>query len=234
MGSVRLTARSGPSHNSQDRKPFQPERGMPIGPDGDEELLLEELEPEPESVEAGVGASPSMIPASAASPPAAPPLPRLPALATSSPPDAPAFEEAAAEDARADASRLEDEAGAEPDFGRRAALWLEVARIEEAALGDGEAALRAARAAFAAEPSFVAALGPLRRLLVARGLWEELASAYEGALTRASLASEDRADLLVERGRVLEDRLGRAGEARQLYGDALDAAPDHVPALLAL
>src|SRR5450432_1775477 len=224
MGSVRLTARSGPSHNSQDRKPFQPERGMPIGPDGDEELLLEELEPEPESVEAGVGASPSVVP----------PLPRLPALAMSSPPDAAAFEEAAAEDARADASRLEDEAGAEPDFGRRAALWLEVARIEEAALGDGEAALRAARAAFAAEPSFVAALGPLRRLLVARGLWEELASAYEGALTRASLASEDRADLLVERGRVLEDRLGRAGEARQLYGDALDAAPDHVPALLAL
>jgi tetratricopeptide (TPR) repeat protein len=197
---------------------------MPTGPDGDEELLLEELEPEPEFVEAGGGASPSVVP----------PLPRLPTLATSSPPDAPAFEEAAAEDARADAEGLENEAGAEPDFGRRAALWLEVARLEEAALGDGEGALRAARAAFAAEPSFVAALGPLRRLLVARGLWEELASAYEGALARAPLAPEDRADLLVERGRVLDDRLGRAVEARQLYGEALDAAPDHVPALLAL
>src|SRR5260221_569467 len=108
---------------------------MPTGSDdGDEELFLEEVEPEPEME---VGANPT-------SPPT---LPTLPTAATSSASDAPAFDEAAAEDARADATLVEAEAGAERDAGRRAALWLELGRLEESVLGDGEAALRAARAA---------------------------------------------------------------------------------------
>jgi tetratricopeptide (TPR) repeat protein len=200
---------------------------MPTGSDGDEEdggeVLLEELEPEPETEDGGAP-PPSPVPA----------LPRLPAAATSASADAPDFEEAAAEDARADAARLEAEAGLAGDAPRRAALWAEVARLDEEALGDGEAALAAAREAFAADPSFAAALPALRRLLVARGLWEELAGAYEAAGATAELPAEDRADLLVERGRVLEDRLGRAEEARAAYDAALEAAADHAPALLAL
>ena len=190
---------------------------MPTGSDGDEELLLEELEPEAEE------------PARGAAPP--PTLPALPAAATA---DGPAFEEAAADDARADVALYEAEAAGEPRGPTRASLWLEVARLEETALGDGEAALRAARAAFAAAPSFIVALGPLRRLLAARAAWDELAAAYEAALAASALAPEDRADLLVERGRLLEDRLERAADARASYVAALAAAPDHAPALLAL
>ncbi|HEY2728402.1 MAG TPA: hypothetical protein VGK52_00585 [Polyangia bacterium] len=197
---------------------------MPTGSDGDEELLLDELEPEPD-VE-GSGGPPS--------PPTPPGLPALPTAATASTSDTPAFEEAAAEDAGGDAELFEAEAVAESDAGRRAVLWLEVERLAETALGDGEAALRAARAAFAATPSFAAALGPLRHLLVARGLWEELVAAYDAVLEHASLASDDRADLLVERGRALEDRLERTDDARASYEAALAAAPDHAPALLAL
>ncbi|HEV3030986.1 MAG TPA: tetratricopeptide repeat protein [Polyangia bacterium] len=197
---------------------------MPTGSDGDEELLLDELEPEPD-VE-GSGRPPS--------PPTPTGLPALPTAATASMSDAPAFEEAAAGDPRADAELFEAEAVAESDGGRRAALWLEVARLAESALGDDAATLRAARAAFAADPSFAAALGPLRHVLVARGLWDELVAAYDAVLEHASLAAEDRADLLVERGRALEDRLERAADARASYEAALAAAPDHAPALLAL
>ena len=197
---------------------------MPTGSDGDEELLFEELEPELDAEPARGGA-------------ALPSLPQLPAAATSATVDAPSFDEAAAEDARADVALYESEAATEPRGPTRAALWLEIARLEETALGEGEAALRAARGAFAAAPSFVAALGPLRRMLAAQASqtsWEELARAYDAALEASALAPEDRADLLVERGRLLEDRLERAVDARVSYLAALEAAPDHAPALLAL
>ncbi|HTA21816.1 MAG TPA: hypothetical protein VK989_21125, partial [Polyangia bacterium] len=197
---------------------------MPTGSDGDEELLLEELEPELDAEPARGAAAP-------------PSLPQLPAAATAATGDAPAFEEAAAEDPRADAALYESEAANEPRGPTRAALWLEVARLEETALGDGEAALRAARAAFAAAPSFVAALGPLRRMLAAQATqtsWEELARTYDAALEASALAPEDRADLLVERGRLLEDRLERAVDARASFLAALEASTDHAPALLAL
>jgi tetratricopeptide (TPR) repeat protein len=200
---------------------------MPTGTDGDEELLLEELE---DVTSGGVAAVPAARP-----PPAVPStLSGLPEDAIAAPVEAPDFEEAAAEDAPTDVASLETEAAAEPDGARRAALWHEVARLEEEALGDGEAALRAARAAFEADPTFGAALGPLRRLLVARGLWDELVGAYEEVLARAPLAPDDRADLLVERGRALEDRLDRADEARASYDAALEIAPAHAPALLSL
>src|SRR6185503_3025699 len=144
------------------------ERGMTTGPDGPdnpddgEELLLDDVEPEPEEA----------APASPPAPPtASPPAPPIPSAALASPepappalPEEPPFEEAAAEDERADRLLFENEAGSEPDADRRAALLIEVARLAEAA-GDVEAALGAARAAFVTAPSFVAALGPLRRLL---------------------------------------------------------------------
>ena len=47
-------------------------------------------------------------------------------------------------------------------------------------------------------------------------------------------AARTRADLLVERGRLLEDRLQRDSDALTSYEEALAADPDHVGALLAL
>jgi tetratricopeptide (TPR) repeat protein len=206
---------------------------MPTGPDDDEELLLEDLEAslEPDEPSASGPAAP---PAPPGVPSHIPPLPEIPAWETATVAGTPPFEEAAVEDARADTALYQSEAAAETDGGRRAALLLEVSRLAEQALGDAEAALAAARAAFAAAPSLAAALGPLRRLLAARGLWDELAAAYDSVLASAPLPAEERADVLVERGRVLEDRLGRAEDARASYAVALTVAPDHVPALLAL
>jgi tetratricopeptide (TPR) repeat protein len=209
---------------------------MPTGTDGDEELLLEELEPEPEAEEVTSGAAAGPGGPAVRAPAAPPVLPRLPPEAIAGPAvaDGPDFDEAAAEDARADVALLEAEAAVEPDAAHRAALWHEAARLDDEALGDGEAALRAARESFAADPTFEAALGPLRRLLVARDLWDELVGVYDEVLARAPLAADDRADLLVERGRALEDRLERAEEARASYDAALAEAPEHAAALLAL
>jgi tetratricopeptide (TPR) repeat protein len=196
---------------------------MSTGPEGDDdELLLDELEAEPEPE-----------PASALPPPS-PGRGHEPSATVAPVPPPPNWDEAASDDARSDIALFESEAGASPRAGRQAALMVEVARLAESVLGDEEAALRAARAAFAADPSLLAAFGPLRRLLAARGLGEELLAIHDAALAAAPLAAEDRADLLVERGRLLEDRLGKGAEAAASYGAALSAAPDHVPALLAL
>src|SRR4051812_29044969 len=100
---------------------------MPTGPDGDEELALqlEELEAELESDEGPAGGPP----------PSPADLPEMPAWEVATVAGDPPFEEAAAEDARADAALYEREATAQPDAAHRAALWLEVARLADAALG---------------------------------------------------------------------------------------------------
>src|SRR5450631_3011437 len=155
----------------------------------------------------------------------------------------PPIVEAAADDHAAALALYEAEAAA-ADGGRRGALLLEVARLRE--VGDGAqrqdgadgstAALEAGRAAFATDPASVPALWLLRRLLARAGEWEELAAIYEQA-TQAPLSAADprlRAELLIARGRLLEDKLPRAADAVACYQEALAAVPDHPGALLSL
>ena len=97
-------------------------------------------------------------------------------------------------------------------------------------------ALETARAAFGADPASARARWVMRRMLARAGRWEELAGVYAQAIAAPSAAASPRgrADLLIERGRLLEDWLGRASEAVEAYRAALAAVPDHVGALLAL
>ncbi|HEY5088440.1 MAG TPA: hypothetical protein VIK30_00645, partial [Polyangia bacterium] len=140
--------------------------------------------------------------------------------------------EAAENDPAADLALFEAEAAA-ADGGRRATLLLEVARLQERAAPD--AALETYRAAFAADPSMPLALWPLRRLLARAGLWHELAEVLDGAArARPGGDPAGRADLLVERGHLLEDRLSREPEAIAAYREALASVPDHPGALLSL
>jgi len=192
------------------------------------------------------------LPASSRLPRPAEPPPAAPAPVT---PAAPAAEgdfelgdlvevrqpivEAAETDVRADRALFESEAAAADEPARRAALLLEVARLVEAE-GDRDGALSAARSAFAAAPSLTITLWSLRRLLAAAGLWRELADAYGTAADVIAAPADDaraarvRADLLVERGRLLEDRLQRDADALASYDAALTTDRDHVGALLAL
>src|SRR5215471_18446460 len=231
---------------------------MSTGSDGDDDAPIEiELEPTgptaaaPEPNDDRGGARPA---------PAAPPPPPLaaaavaasasPALAAAAVAPAEALEplpdpaaliaRAAEGDLHSDLTLYQAEAAAAPEDGaardavRRASLLVEITRLQEDVARDGAAALATARAAFDAAPSQLAAFWSLRRLLAGQRLWEPLAAAYEAALAAAPLEAGYRADLLVERGRLLEDRLGRDQEAAASYREALAAAPDHLPALLSL
>src|SRR3954469_19265354 len=149
----------------------------------------------------------------------------------------PPIVEAAADDLAAALVLYEAEASA-ADGGRRGALLLEVARLQEMqpAEDGSSAVLESARAAFATDPASVPTLWLLRRLLARTGGWDQLASVYEQAIQARSSAADPglRAELLIARGRLLEDRLARADDAVACYREALAAVPDHAGALLSL
>ena len=216
-------------------------RGMSQGPDGDDEDLVDEDLVEIDLVPAGppplppdhfselaldlvVEAEDHTEPNRAA---AEPPAEIPEAIEIRQP-----IAEAAESDPAADLALFEAEAAA-ADGGRRAALLLEVARLQEGAASD--VALETSRAAFAADPSMPLAVWPLRRLLVRAGLWPELAEVLDrAARSRPGGDPTGRADLLVERGHLLEDRLSREPEAIAAYREALASVPDHPGALLSL
>ena len=161
----------------------------------------------------------------------------------------PPIVEAATDDLAAALTLYEAEASA-AEGGRRSALLLEVARLQEmqpanqderadSREGDesgSSAVLDSARAAFASDPASVPGLWLLRRLLARTGGWKELAAVYEQAIQARSSAADPRlrAELLIARGRLLEDRLARANDALTCYREALAAVPDHPGALLSL
>jgi cellulose synthase operon protein C len=160
-----------------------------------------------------------------------PPLPADPEELIDEPPP---LEQAASGGWADDVALFAGEAAAHPDADRRAVLLAEISRLQEDVASDRAAALTAARGSFSADPSFLAALWTLRRLLAAESRWEELAAVYADALGAAPLSPPERADLLVERGRLLEDRLDRPADAAASYREALGAERDHVAALLSL
>jgi Tfp pilus assembly protein PilF len=208
-------------------------RGMPPGPDGDDEELVEiDLEPAgppPIPVEPPVGPMTAPVPEAADTEPNRAELEGMipDAIEVRQP-----IVEASESDPRADLALYEAEAAA-AEGGRRAALLLEIARLRPI---DAPEALEAARAAFAADPAMALGLWPLRRLLARAKRWGELAEVFERA-ARARPPTSDpvgRAGLLVERGRLLEDRLDREPEAIACYQEAIAVAADHTGALLSL
>src|SRR5450755_165177 len=212
---------------------------MPPGPDGDDEELVEidiEIDgppPVPRGVDPAGDTEPNRGVAPAEGPPPAPPdILEITDVVELQPP----IVEAAMDDPASALVLYEAEAAA-AEGGRRGALLLEVARLRELRAGqdgddndDGSAgALEAGRAAFATDPASMPALWLLRRLLARAGGWEELAAIYEQATAAPSSAADARlrAELLIARGRLLEDKLPRAADAVACYQEALAAVPDH-------
>jgi tetratricopeptide (TPR) repeat protein len=225
---------------------------MSIGSDGDDDAPIEiELEPTGPTAEHELDDNP---PSATAAPPPAPREATLPVALDSvvepvlepgseptiepavRPPidRAAAMARAARGDLASDLALYAAEAPASMEGARRATLLVEIGRLQEDVARDRAAALATAQAAFGADPSLLAAFWPLRRLLAAERRWDDLIAAMNAALATATLPPAYRADLLVERGRLLEDRLGRDKEATASYREALAADPDHAPALLSL
>ena len=230
---------------------------MPPGPDGDDEELVEiDVEIEgPPPLPSGArpeSASDQSAPELVAEPEEtepnrdlsqadAPPPPPVDLLEITDAVELqPPIVEAAEDDPGGALAMYEMEAAA-AEGGRRGALLAEVARLWEESAGAGKpetdaAAVTAARSAFEADPASVRSLWVLRRLLARAGRWEELAEIQQKAGEAQSSAVDPRAraDLLIERGRLLEDRLDRPADAVACYREALALSPDHPGALLSL
>ena len=113
---------------------------------------------------------------------------------------------------------------------RIGALAYELGELCERQLGDEARAVKAFGRALQADPSLRSNLWAIRRVFYRRSLWPNLVKLI-GAETRFAPDDAARADLLVERGHILEDQVGDSGEAAQSYQQAVAADPGCLPAL---
>jgi hypothetical protein len=132
-------------------------------------------------------------------------------------------------------SLYEEEADPQGDPKRAARLLHQAGNVRERRLGLVRDAGKAYTQALTADPSLQANNWALFRLFLGRGFWDNLLRLFDAELRFAPLPRPaDRADVLVEKGRVLEDRLAREADAVACYRAALDVDPGHPAALLAL
>src|SRR5688500_8527904 len=143
--------------------------------------------------------------------------------------------DATASDPAAEVAFLEAEAAAHPPgtATRSAPLAHEAGHLRESALGLERDAARTYAQALTADPTFAPNAWALRRIFVRRRIWENLVRVCDAEIRFTPWARDaDRADLQLERARLLEDRLGRDAEAAQGYTAALESQPGHAGAML--
>ncbi len=137
-------------------------------------------------------------------------------------------------DLEEDVLRWEREAAAPPTDSRRSGRLLhEIGALREST--NPREALRIFAQGLSVDPTLQANTWSLRRHFRARGQWLNLVRLLE-AEVRFGVQPDpaDRADLQVEKGRLLEDRMGQNSDAGQAYRAALELAPGHAPAGFAL
>ena len=127
----------------------------------------------------------------------------------------------------------EDLAHAMADKRRAGLLAYELGELSERYLDDEAAAVKCYDRALRADPTLRPNLWAIRRLIVRRGLWPKLVKLLD-AEVRIAQTDDERADLLVEKGVIIEDHTGDVVAARGCYEQAVALDPASVPALLAL
>ena len=114
-----------------------------------------------------------------------------------------------------------------------AGLAYELGELCERRLADEARAVKAFGRALAADPSHRPNLWAIRRVFYRRALWPNLVKLIDAEI-RFARSDDERADLMVEKGRVLGERLGQPVEARTAFEDAYTLVPSHQSALLEL
>ncbi len=128
----------------------------------------------------------------------------------------------------------QSELAGERDQARVARLTYEIGHLHETGQRDLDAATASYQQALSADAGFLATFWSLRRLYSEAKRWDRLVQLFDTEIGSGRFAPRDLADLWVERGRVLEDRLQRQADGMASYRSALALLPDHAPALLAL
>jgi tetratricopeptide (TPR) repeat protein len=114
--------------------------------------------------------------------------------------------------------RLQAQEGAKA----RRGLMLQIARIQEEKLGALVEAMGAWRRVLEDDPREEAVWAQMERLAAAQGAWEALAEAYgEALLSGGRLDDGARRALLMRHAQVLDERLDRIEEAREVYREVL-------------
>lgn len=214
---------------------------MPPSAHGD---LVEELEVEPEVVEAP---PPPRLPG-LPRPPAHAPLghapPALPAIAAVHAPAHIVTLEETIASAKARATSMTSQARTElfeaeivalgPQSRKRQGLYAHEIGQLAADRGDEAGAIKAWARALQADPTLRPNLWAVRRIFERRGMWPNVLRLIDAELRIAPGVGADRAELLVDRGTVLEDRLGDAAGAQTAFEQALEADPTCLRAYMAL
>jgi Tfp pilus assembly protein PilF len=114
-----------------------------------------------------------------------------------------------------------------------AALAYELGELYERRLADEARAVKAYGRALAADPSHRSNLWAIRRVFYGRALWPNLMKLIDAEI-RFARNDHERADLFVEKGRILGDKLGQPVEARAAFLEAQRLSAGHHGALLEL
>lgn len=131
------------------------------------------------------------------------------------------------------AEALARELEATGDDAAAAYLAYELGELYERRLADEARAVKAYGRALTLDPSLRPNLWAIRRVFYRRGLWPNLAKLI-GAEVEYARDDVERADLLVEKARVLGQHLDDGDEARAALEEAVRIAPGHQGALLEL
>ena len=128
---------------------------------------------------------------------------------------------------------LERQLRDETDPSRAAVLQHEIAVLNERTADEETDVAQGYAAALALDPALRPNLWALRRLYYRRGLWPSLLQLLDIEADSAASARE-RAELLTEKGHVLEDRLGHVSEAVSCYRTAHELDQEALAPLVAL
>lgn len=181
----------------------------------------------------------SVAPPSVVPPPAVPalrpsaPTPAPPALRPSAPTAQAAAHAEGPELLRELAASIEAELQRTPDDARAARLLYELGRIHEEHLGDGRRAASYFLEAFKRNPDYLPAIAAARRSVLARASYMQAVQLFDAEL-RATADATRKSELLVDKGRIYEDRLGNREAARECYVGAVEIDRTNTVALKAL
>ncbi len=147
------------------------------------------------------------------------------------------LDEAVAAAVQDDPNRLEaalqQELDAEEDRGRKAVIQHELGHLVHERLRSESKAVKAYAQALNFDPLLRPNVWAVRRVFVARQLWANLLKLHE-AEVRFEEDPARKAEVLLEKGWILHDRLGDVAAAREALGAAHEAFPTWLAPLLAL
>ncbi|MCU1281938.1 MAG: Tetratricopeptide 2 repeat protein, partial [bacterium] len=128
---------------------------------------------------------------------------------------------------------LEALAHGEPEKARTALYQHEIGELTESRAGDEGAAVKAYAKALQSDATLKPNLWAIRRVFERRALWPNLQKLLDAEI-RFAKTPEEKAELYVEKGELLEDRINDPVAALDCFNRAVEASAASLPAWMAL